>query len=125
GMSSISTFTVIKTTANFVAPGRFIGGTATTPNTTAAGANAWFGVVVWKTSLGSYDAALGAPGYGNYGFSSIFQNGTGNRNAVPPGAPAAMSGFTGVILQAVPLPEPATTALGALGAAALLLRRRR
>lgn len=120
---SIAGLNTIKTSVNFISPGRFIGGTATTANTTAGGANAWFAVVAWKTSFGSYDAAQAAGGVDNFGYSSIFQNGTGNPNAVPPGAPAAMAGFTGLSLQAVP--EPSTIALGVLGVAALLLRRRK
>src|ERR1043165_333097 len=42
---SLAGQTIIATSANFVSPGRFLGGVATTPNTTAPGANAWFAVV--------------------------------------------------------------------------------
>lgn len=122
GNSSIAGLNTIKTSANFITPGRFIGGTATTPNTTAGGVNAFFAVVAWKTSFGSYDAAQAAGGMDNYGFSSIFLNGTGNPNAVPPGAPAPMSGFTGFSFTFIP--EPSIPALTALGAAGLLLNRR-
>jgi len=121
--SSIAALTSLKTTTTFLGTpneGRFIGGTATTTST-PGGANAWFAVVAWQTSFGSYDAAR--TGGGAYGFGSVFQNGTGNPAAVPPGAPAALAGFTGI--NNVAVPEPTTIALGVLGAAAFLLRRRK
>ncbi|HXT40964.1 MAG TPA: PEP-CTERM sorting domain-containing protein [Candidatus Angelobacter sp.] len=119
--SSIAGLTSIKTSANFISAGRFIGGVATTPSTTAGGASAWFAVVAWQTSFGSYDAARAA---GFYGYSGVFQNATGNPNSIPPGAAAAMTGFTG-INNVNQVPEPSTIALGILGAAGLLLRRRK
>src|ERR1051326_8372920 len=120
---SIAGLNMVKTSANFITPGRFIGGTATTPNTTAGGASAWFAVVAWQTSFGSYDAAR--TGGGNYGYSTVFTNPTGDPNKQPvPDTPAALSGFLGINnVQSVP--EPTTIALGVLGAAALLLRRRK
>lgn len=122
-LGGVSGFNMIKTSSNFITPGRFIGGTATTPGTTAGGASAWFAVVAWQSSFGSYDAALN--GGGNIGYSSVFQNPTGDPNKVPvPDTPAALAGFTGINnVQAVP--EPSTIALGILGAAGLLLRRRK
>ena len=119
--SSLAGFTSIKTTANFVSPGRFIGGTAVTPNTTAGGGNAWFAVVVWSTSAGSYDAARTAVGY-TYGFSSIFQNATANPNSVPPSPPAQLSGFNGI---SVPVPEPTVILLSVMSGIVLVLFRAR
>ncbi len=121
--NSISGYTMIKTSSNFITPGRFIGGTATTPTTTVGGTPAWFAVVAWQNSFASYDAAY--TGLGNVGWSGVFQNATGDPNKVPiPDSPATLSGFTGVN-NVAPVPEPTTIALGVLGAAALLLRRRK
>ena len=125
--SSIAALTSLKTTTTFLASpnqGRFVGGTATTPNTTPGGANAWFAVVAWQTSAGSYDAARTTAGDW-YGFSGVFQNGTSNPASIPPGAPAALAGFTGINNVHQTVPEPTTIALGVLGAAAFLLRRRK
>jgi len=122
--SSISALTSLKTTTTFLGPpneGRFIGGTATTPNTTAGGANAWFAVVVWQTAYGSYDAARS--GGGIYLYGDVFQNATGNPNSLPPGVPAALTGFTGI--PPVPVPEPPALLLSILGGVALRLFRGR
>ncbi|HXT41844.1 MAG TPA: PEP-CTERM sorting domain-containing protein [Candidatus Angelobacter sp.] len=120
--SSIAGLTSIKTSANFVSPGRFIGGVATTPATTAGGATAWFAVVAWQTSFGSYDAAVTGGGF--YGYTGAFQNATGNPNAVPPGPAAALNVFTGnnnILL----VPEPSILWLSAVGAAGMLSFRGR
>lgn len=123
---SIAGLTMIKTTANFISAGRFIGGTATTPSTTPGGANAWFALVVWKTSFGSYDAAQAAGGTDNYAYSCPFMNPTGNPNTIPPGAPAQLSGFTGLALTGLDcIPEPSVLFITALGAAILLQVRAR
>jgi hypothetical protein len=69
----------------------------------------------WLTSAGSYDAAPAA----NRGQSAaVTVTGLGGG----PTPPANLVGLTGFV---IPIPEPSTIALGALGAAALLLRRRK
>jgi hypothetical protein len=69
----------------------------------------------------SYDAAVAGNGqfFGESGSITINLGGAGS----PPGLPANLTGLAGFTLQAVP--EPSTLALGLLGAAALLYRRRK
>jgi len=121
---SLSLANLIKTSSNFILPGRFIGGTATTPNTTAGGTPAWFAVIAWQSSYASYDACYNAGGQVGWTLTA-FQNPTGDPNKMPtPDTPATLSGFVG-INNVHPVPEPTTMALGLLGVAALLLRRRK
>jgi hypothetical protein len=82
----------------------------------ASGANATFVVRAWKTSLGTFDAAK-ASGT-DFGESAPFTIAVGG-GTLPPANLTTLQGFT-----VVAIPEPATIALGVLGAAALLLRRR-
>jgi hypothetical protein len=105
--------------------GRFSGGTRTTGAGTAAGASGTFMVKVWSggTGFSSYEAAVASGSASVFvGESSSFSNGTGGAGS-PPGPALALSGFTG-INNVRPVPEPSVIALGILGAAALLLRRR-
>jgi len=97
----------------------------TTPNTTSGGANAIFEVEGWTGNFANYAAAIA--GGARVGATAQFVNGTGNPNAVPvPGTPLDLTGWNGnLVLAVVPVPEPSTIALGGLGAAALLLFRRR
>jgi len=86
---------------------------ATTGTATPAGSSAWF-----------YIAGASANG-SLAGRTPNFQNGTGNPNGVPtPTPPSTLTGWAGPITL-VPVPEPSTFALAGLGAAALLLFRRR
>lgn len=69
----------------------------------------------WLTSAGSYDAAPES----QRGMSApVTVTGLGGG----PTPPANLVGLQGFV---IPVPEPSTIALGALGAAALLLRRRK
>jgi len=98
--------------------GFFNGGTVTIP-TVAPGTAGFFQVRAWDVSKGStYDLAL-ASGSG-YGFSNIINVNTGGAGT-PPGTPGALVGLQGFSL----VPEPSTIALLALGAGALLFRRRK
>jgi len=122
-----STFEVLQASAS-VAPlaGRFSAGTRTTGAATAGGSTATFMVKVWSggSTFSSYEAALASGNPSVYvGSSASFSNGTGNPNSVPPGAAVALTGFTGID-NVRPVPEPSIVALGLLGAAALLIRRR-
>ena len=117
-----SAMSLLATTGIAPAAGRFLGGVVTTPATTAGGADAYFAVRVWENAYASYDAAVAGGGYRNL-TDTIFQNATGNPSSVPPGAAAALSGFSGI--SNVNVPEPGTLALGALGALGLLFIRRR
>lgn len=108
------------------APGRFNGGTVTVPGITPGGGVALV-VRAWTGSAASYDEAVNEGGAVQVGYSSIFTlTATGNPVIVPPGTPPSLfsaPGFTGVTLAYVP--EPTSMALAGLGAAALLIFRRR
>jgi hypothetical protein len=119
-----SSFEMLGAAAS-IAPvaGRFSGGTRTT--TGVAGATETFMVKVWSNgaTYSSYEAALASGLSSVYvGESSSFSNGTGGAGS-PPGPAVALSGFTG-LTNVRPVPEPSIVALGLLGAAALLIRRR-
>jgi hypothetical protein len=88
------------------------------PASITPGANADFIVKTWKTSLGSYDAALASKA--DYGASTKFTVAAGG-GTLPPANLTTLTGFT--VVAAVP--EPSIIALGVLGASALLLRRRK
>jgi hypothetical protein len=87
----------------------------------AAGSAAFVKVYVWEAAKGAnYEAAAGAGG--TVGQSVALKiNATGGAGE-PPSLPADMVGFKGQLQW---VPEPSTIALGVLGAAALLIRRRK
>ncbi len=112
-----------------VAPvaGRFNAGTVTVSPLTPGG-NIEYTVVGWTGTSATWDAAYAAGAMG--GQSALFTGiATGNPTTTPPGTPGAISGtFTG--LQLGPIvgtitPEPSTFALLGLGAAAMLIFRRK
>lgn len=121
---------VTNAPVNFAVAGRIIAGTRyTDPAIVAGGATGTFQIRAWESALGAnYETA-----FANYssgaagpvlGKSALFQVVTGNPNSIPPGAatafPASLNGF-----YLTPVPEPTVIALGALGLAALLYRRRK
>ena len=112
------------TTTPFVGNGYFTGpGVAIN---VAAGQTAFVQILAYLTSYGSYAAAqtAGIGGIGNvYGQSSIFTVVPANPNANPPDTPAALANLQSFNLN--PVPEPTTFALLGLGAASLLVFRRR
>jgi len=77
-------------------------------------------VEVWTGSATSYAAALAAGG-ASYATSPVFATTTGGPGTIPE-TPVDLVGMPAVILNT---PEPSTIALGGLGAAALVLFRRR
>jgi hypothetical protein len=102
--------------------GRFNAGNLTLSPLANIGAGVDYVVMGWTGTAG-FDAALAAQG-GMVNVSGKFHTAVGDGSTVPPGAPVLMSGtFTGLTLQ--PVPEPSTFALAGLGAAALLIFRRR
>jgi hypothetical protein len=107
--------------------GRFNAGVITA-NTTVPGGIVQAFVVGWYTPGGaqpSFDAALNDP-LAYVGFSLPFTLDTANPLALPtPETPTALtsSGYAGLVV--TPVPEPATLALAGLGAAAMLIIRRR
>jgi len=126
-LAANTSWAVVGTTAIFPVAGQFNGGGKTILNI-GAGADASYFLVGWTGTSATYDAAYTAWQGGNamLGVSSVFTTATGNPNATPvPGSPVSLAGsFTGMLLTA-PIPEPSTFALAGLGAAALLIFRRR
>lgn len=101
-----------------VGSGYIIGGTATIGNV-APGATAFIQLRAWEAAGGtSYEAAQASGKM--FGSSTTLQIVTGGGGS-PPAVPAPLTGLASFTL----VPEPSTLALGVLGAAALLLRRRR
>lgn len=121
--------------------GYFNGGTITLPGI-AGGATAYLMVAAWDSTLagtttGATEAAAFAYWQGNHGnvwgasgynYNTLtetpFAVVTGNPTATPPGTPANLVGLTSFSL-AGPVPEPTTMALLGLGAAGVLMFRRR
>jgi len=106
--------------------GYFFGGAQSLPNT-GAGTIISAEVRVWNTVIGgtsgqSYASANSTPG-GEWGKSIEF-NVTLTANPTPPGNLTGL-GNNGFTLTLNPVPEPSTFALAGLGAAALLIFRRR
>jgi len=100
--------------------GRFNGGNITLTGI-AAGANVSYAIIGWTGNYASFDAAL-AGGAMAGASATAFTMATGGVDPlVPP--PSISTTFTGLTLQ--PVPEPSTFALAGLGAAALLIFRRR
>jgi hypothetical protein len=122
GTTDLNLFSSTGATPGFIAPGRFSGGTITIP-TTVAGSGVALVVRGWTGS--SLTWAGINPLTDQAGYSSIFTlASTGNPTTVPPGTPASINpAFTG--LTVVPIPEPSSMVLAGLGAASLLLFRRR
>lgn len=119
-------WTVLDGTVRGISPaGRFNAGTFTVtpiaPGAVIAGL-----VRGWTGAHASYAAALGAGAY--IGYSSVFTVDTGDPTTVPPGTAGGITSstatpFTGITLSQVP--EPSSMALAGLGAASLLIFRRR
>ncbi len=92
----------------------------------APGSTATLTIASWDTGDGSYAAT--APGH-QHGFQTFTSRALGGPNPDPT-QPAIFTpdmgpGFTGFSMVVVPVPEPTTIALGAIGIGALLLRRRK
>jgi len=108
-------------------PGRFSLGTYTTGTDAAPGSTIYAEVRGWTGNYATWDLAAAAAASGTLvymGYSSVFSMGTGGAGA-PPSPPISLTtipAFTGVLLT---IPEPTTFALAGLGAAALLIFRRR
>lgn len=104
-----------------VAAGRFNAGTVTVPTATP-GAPIQAAVAAWGGNYATFDAAQQASAA--IGVSGPFAVATGNPTTTPPGTAGSLSAFTGVTAISA-VPEPSTLALAGLGAAALLILRRR
>jgi hypothetical protein len=107
---------------NTPSAGKFSGGTLTLTPLTPAGTGIDYVIIGWTGTHAGLDAALTANAM--VGVSTKTPSGTGNPTTTPPGTPTGLSDtFAGMTLQ--PVPEPSTFALAGLGAAALLIFRRR
>lgn len=110
--------------ARFVAAGRFSGGVVTIPGIAPGGAAALV-VRGWTGTAATWDEALSQAGV-FVGYSTIFTAAsTANPLASPPGVPDAMADIFPGGLTLTAVPEPTSMALAGLGAAALLIFRRR
>jgi hypothetical protein len=107
--------------------GLFNGGVYTTPNGTAPGVNAVFEVKGWTGNFSTFEAAVAAAP-SDHTILTDFSGGWVNATGTGPGNAAAfqfgVTGFNCIVLAPI-VPEPSTMILGGLGAAAMLLYRRR
>jgi hypothetical protein len=139
GATSGSEVTVAGATAPFftqaAAAGFFQAGVVTIPNV-AGGAVAFMKVQVWDTTLNgtttgaTYAQAVSYSTLNNLpnvaGLSPEFAIATGNPSGVPPTTPTFFNGTpTPLVSFQMGIPEPSTFALAGLGAAALMIFRRR
>lgn len=90
----------------------------------------WVGTdTSWSEAASDPSALLGYVGSSYSGGSLSWSQGTGNPGATPPVQQVAVvtgsGGYEGLVLEPLATPEPTTIALGGLGAAALLMFRRR
>jgi len=92
------------------------------PGVAGGGTAAGVTMRAWETAAGSYEAAQGTA-FLSGSSAPIDVAGLGNPAGAPPTPAANLLGLQGFQITAVP--EPSTIALGVLGAAALLLRRRK
>jgi len=102
--------------------GYFSGGTVTLASI-APGATGFFQVRIFSASSGSFAAAQAANLANTWAASSVFSVVTGGAGT-PPSTPSALAGLTSLTLNSG-VPEPSSLALAGLGAAALLVFRRR
>lgn len=102
-------------------PGYLTGGTLALTGITP-GAAAVVQVRAWEAAGGSKyeDAAASGKKFGKSELLAVAKTG-GDTSGGPPTTPANLVGLKGFAL----IPEPSTIALGVLGAAALLIRRRK
>lgn len=110
---------------NVLGPGTFTDLSSTAyavDGTTTASTGAFFILQAWTGSAASYAAAVaaGAPA----GQTAVFVNGLGGVGA-PPSTTPQLVGMPALNLTVSAVPEPSTFALAGLGAAAMLIFRRR
>lgn len=118
---------LVGATANVGVPvAGFVSGGTRTITGIAPGGAADVAMRAWSKAAGAtYEAALatGNPAYLAGTSPTLSLAATGNPSAIPPGAAVSLAGLQSFAV--TPVPEPSTIALGVLGGAALLLRRRK
>jgi len=121
GAASLAPVGTATSFLNATPPNGFFNGGVVTVASVAPNATGFFQVYAWDSvggTLNSYAAALAAGA--KRGFGNVFSVATGG-GGVPAGPPATLVGMQSFNL----VPEPSTLVLGALGAVALLFRRRK
>ncbi len=121
-------FSPLGSPTPFLANGFVSGGTVTVPAAGIVGGTVTLQMRAWEATssgvAGSYEAALA--GSKKVGISETFSVTPGDPSTSPPGVPANLVGLKSFsITGGSVIPEPSTIALGMVGAAALLLRRRK
>lgn len=127
GTTELSAFVAVPGALISPSPtaGRLTGGSRTIPGITPGGIvsvviRGWTGgAASYQATEGDYLAGLIARGY-----SPIFTVDTGDPTTVPAGTAASLPAGAGITLTYV-VPEPSSMALAGLGAASLLIFRRR
>jgi hypothetical protein len=121
--STLGSWEAVGTAGTVGSPlaGRFGSFTDTTGSDVAPQGNVWLIAVAWNGGAATYSAAGQAIGTTTtyVGYSTVWSQATGGNG----NGPVSTTGFTGLVL--TPVPEPTTIALAGLGAASLLLFRRR
>lgn len=105
---------------NFLASGYVNGGQQTLQGLTGT---VFMQMRAWDGATGATYAAAEQAG-GRVGKSNVFQITLGNPQGTPPTVPANLVGLQAFTVEPGLIPEPSVIALGLLGGAALLLRRR-
>jgi len=100
------------------------------PDVSPAGGTVVIGLAAWNTTATSWANMLKTYDANTRAGVVAFVNGTANYQASPPPTPTGITGWDtsaaqDLIMTAVTVPEPSTFALAGLGAAALLIFRRR
>jgi hypothetical protein len=119
-LTPIGTFSMVFAGLN--GGGLYLDGSGLSYVVSGVGANgtAFLELFAWTGAFANFAAAV-ASGTSYVATSGVFQNPTGG---TPPNAPASLTGMPSMTL-VLPVPEPAITALLGLGAASLLIFRRR
>jgi len=114
--------------AQSVSSGTITLGAVKMPDVSPAGSTVTIALAAWDSSDTSWKTALGATGKAkNAGVIAMTQPTSDYVNIAPPPTPSDMTWNGGMSqnLVMLPVPEPSTFALAGLGAAALLIFRRR
>jgi len=98
------------------------------PDVSPAGSSVVVGLAAWNTSAASWSAMLNSADANTRAGVIAFVNATANYTQSPAPPPPGITGWdtsAAADLVMMPVPEPSTLALAGLGAAALLIFRRR